>query len=303
LSLVRTRITKDSLTPDRSLYQAVLDLSETRSRASAGLTVRMQGAGRPLQLDGHVAWQPTPFLTLSADARRSFYGSVGHGNRGHVAAGLALPLGVSLRAEASRVEDFQAPLVADTFQWANDFGAYVRWDRRRVTLEVGQVRRGPFQPLAFAAGIAPVASLGPLPRSTYLSTYVAVRPLSGVELSGWYFEPTRGGGDFEPPTHARVSATFFSKFWRVYKSGVFSLRGEVSAESWSRSDLGGIDSTGAQIPLGPATFVATNIELRIADFTAYWLTRNYDAMRGSYVTGLGYPKRVQYYGVAWSFRN
>jgi hypothetical protein len=303
LSLVRTQITKDSLAADRSLYQAILEVSETRSRASVELTARAQGAGRPFQLEGHAAWQPLPLLTLSADGRRSYYGSSGHGNRAHLAAALALPLGVSLRAEASRVEDFQAALVPDTFQWANDFGAYVRWDRRRVTLEAGQVRRDPFKPLGFAAGIAPVASLGPLPRSTYVSAYLAVRPLSGIELSGWYFDPIRGGGDFEPPTHARVSATFFSKFWRVYKSGVFSLRGEVAGESWSRSNLGGRDSLGVQIPLRPATFVTTNIELRIAEFTAYWMTRNYNAMRGSYVTGLGYPKRVQYYGVSWFFRN
>jgi hypothetical protein len=303
VSLVRTQLTKDSLVADQTHYQAILELSETRSRASLGVTARAQGAGRPYQIEGHAAWQPLPFFTLSADGRRSFYGSNGHGNRYHVAAGLALPLGMSLRAEASRVEDFQAALVPDTFQWANDYGAFVRWDRRRVTLEAGQVRRDPFKPIGFALGIAPVASLGPLPRSTYVSTYLAVRPLSGVELSGWYVDPIRGGSDFEPPTHARMSATFFSKFWRVYKSGVLSLRGEVAAESWSRSNLGGRDSLGGQFPLRPATFVETNIELRIADFTAYWMTRNYNAMRGSYVTGLGYPKRAQYYGVSWFFRN
>ncbi len=33
------------------------------------------------------------------------------------------------------------------------------------------------------------------------------------------------------------------------------------------------------------------------------MTRNYDGMRGSYVTRLGYPKRVQYYGVQWFFNN
>jgi len=44
-----------------------------------------------------------------------------------------------------------------------------------------------------------------------------------------------GGGDFEPPRHGRVSVTFYSKFWRVFKSGIFALRGEVAMESWSRS--------------------------------------------------------------------
>ncbi|HMA43295.1 MAG TPA: hypothetical protein VKO86_04730 [Gemmatimonadales bacterium] len=306
LSLVRSRVTGDKALPDSvspAHYQAILDLSETRSRASLGFTVRAQGEGRPVQLEGRAAWQPLRFLTLSADGRRPYYGGKGHGNRAHVSASLALPLGFSVRGEATRLEDYQAPLVADTFQWATDYGAYVRWDQRRFSLEAGQLRRDPFAPLGFAAGIAPVASLGPRPRSTYLSVYGSVRPLSGVELSGWYFDPVTGGGDFEPPKHARAAATFYSKFWRVFKSGVFSLRGEVAAESWSRSALGGRDTLGQPLPLGPATFVTTNIELRIADFTAYWITRNYDAMRGSYVSGLGYPKRAQYYGVSWFFRN
>ena len=303
LSFMRTQISDDDRVPDRSLTQAALELSETRSRASLGFTVRTQGRERPLQLEGRAAWQPLPFLTLAADGRRPYYGDQGHGNRVHVAAGLALPLGLSLRGEMTRVEDYGDPLVADTFQWANDYAAYLRWDRRRITLEAGQVRRDPFAPFGFAAGIRPVASLSPIPRSTYVSAFLAVRPIPGVELSGWYFEPTEGGGDFEPPTHARASATFYSKFWRVFRSGVFSLRGEVTAESWSRSTLGGRDAAGDPLPLGPATFVTTNLELRIADFTAFWITRNYDAMRGSYVSGLGYPKRAQYYGVTWFFRN
>lgn len=304
MALVRSRVSGDTLVADRSLYQGILALSETRPRASAGLTVRLQDAARPLQLDGHLNWHPLHLLTLAAEGRRSYYGERGHGNRLHVSAGLILPLGVSMRGEASVFQDFQAPVVAsDSFQEASDYGAYLRWDLRPVTLEVGEVRRDPFQPAGFASGILPVVDLGRMPRSTYTSVYLGLRPVSGVELSGWYFDPVRGGADFEPPRHGRFSATFYSKFWRVFKSGVFALRGEVATESWSRSRLGGVDSTGALLPLGPATFVETNLELRIADFTAYWLTRNYNAMRASYVSGLGYPKRVQYYGVQWHFRN
>jgi hypothetical protein len=304
VALARAQVTGDTAVPDRSLYQGIVELSETRSRASASITARLQDAARPFQVEAHVGWQPLPFLTLAADARRPYYGDRGHGNRAHVTAGLTLPLGFSVRAELSRIEDFQAPVMSpDTFQWTTDYAGYLRWDTRKVTLEVGQVRRDPYHPEGFAVGILPVASLGPTPHSTYLSAFLGVRPLPGVQLSGWYFDPLQGGGDFEPPTHARLSATFFSKFWRVYKSGVFSLRGEFAVESWSRSNLGGRDSTGAQLPLGPASFAETNIQLRIADFTAYWLTRNYDGMRASYVTGLGYPKRAQYYGVQWFFNN
>ncbi len=303
LTLSRAQATGDTVVPDHSRYQAQLELSETRSRATAGVVARLGDAARPLRVDGYVAWHPLSFITLAADGRRSYYGDKGHGNRLHVAGSLQLPLGFSVRGEASRVEDFDAPIdPADSFQVASDYAAYLRWDTKKITLEAGELRRDPFRPQGFAAGILPVASLGALPQSTYLSVFVGLRPLSGVQLSGWYFDPRSGGGDFEPPTHARVSATFFSKFWRVYKSGVFSLRGEYAVESWSRG-LGGRDSGGAQLPLGPATFAETNIQMRISDFTAYWLTRNYNGMRASYVAGQGYPKRVQYYGVQWFFNN
>ena len=303
LTLARAQVTGDTVVSDRSLYQGQLELSETRSRATVGVVARLSGATRPFRVDAYAAWHPLSFVTLSADARRSYYGPKGHGNRVHVAGSLALPLGFSVRGEASRVEDFNVPIdPADSFQMANDYAAYLRWDTKKITLEAGQVRRDPYRPVGYAAGIRPVAFLGATPQSTYLSVFVGLRPLSGVQLSGWYFDPRIGGGDFEPPTHARLSATFFSKFWRVYRSGAFSLRGEYAIESWSRG-LGGRDSSGAQIPLGPATFAETNIQLRIGDFTGYWMTRNYNGMRGSYVTGLGYPKRVQYYGVQWFFNN
>jgi hypothetical protein len=306
LTLARSRASKDSLVQDRALYQAILDLSETRSRASAGVTVRFQDAARPFQVEARAAWQPLPFLAIAANARRAHYGDKGHGNRAQVTGGLQLPLGLSARGEVSWFEDFQAPVVrSDSFQRATDFAAVVRWDLigGRVTLEAGEIRRDPFRPIDFSAGIRPVASLGPLPNSTYATAFVALRPLPGLQLSGWYFDPITGGGDFEPPTHSRVSITFYSKFWRVYKSGVFALRGEVAVESWSGSNLGGRDSTGAQLPMQAATFLETNIEMRIAEFTAYWMTRNYNGMRGSYVSGLGYPKYAQYYGVHWFFRN
>lgn len=304
LSGARTAISSDTLVPDRNLWQGSIELSETRSRATASVIARFQGDARPVQLEAQAAWRPVPFFTLAAQARRSQYGDKGHGTRAQLSAGLALPFGVSFRAEATRIEDFRAPLVAsDSFQRATDWAAYARWERRFLLVEGGIVQRDPFQPQAFAIGIRPVAALGPTPRSRYASVYGALRPLSGIQLSGWYFDPIRGGGDFEPPKHGRFSAAFYSKFWRVYKSGVFALRGEIAVESWSRSNLGGLDTAGAQLRLGPASFVESNVQLRIADFTAYWLTRNYNGMRSGYVTGLSYPKYAQYYGVQWFFRN
>jgi hypothetical protein len=130
--------------------------------------------------------------------------------------------------------------------------------------------------------------------------------LPGLELSAWYADPIEGGGDFQLPRHARYSATFFSRFWRQYRSGVFALRGEIAAESWSRG-LGGVaqDTTGAtsQAILGGATFLELHLEIQIVGVTLYWAMRNAAAMRIGYVSGLTYPGIVQFYGARWTFLN
>jgi hypothetical protein len=131
----------------------------------------------------------------------------------------------------------------------------------------------------------------------------SVQVLPGLRLSGWYFDPLVGGGDFEPPHHARVSATFQSKFWRVFPSGIFNLRGEVAMESWTRWSLAGIDSAGNERSINGASFVETNIQMQLAGVTLYWIMRNANLMRASYVEGLSYPKAVQQWGARWYFTN
>jgi hypothetical protein len=111
-----------------------------------------------------------------------------------------------------------------------------------------------------------------------------------------------GGNDFEPPYHARLSATFYSRFWRVYRSGIFALRAEAAMESWSRG-RGGSDSLGTALTLPGATFIEFNVQVRVAGVTIYWIQRNTQAMRVGYVPGLDYPKRFQFYGVQWVFTN
>jgi hypothetical protein len=103
----------------------------------------------------------------------------------------------------------------------------------------------------------------------------------------------QGGGDFEPPRYARYALTFYSKFWRVYRSGVFALRAEGAVESWS----------GGSPSLPGARFIDVNAQIRIAGVTIFWANRNSRAFRGSYVPGVTYPRNYQYYGVVWRFTN
>jgi len=299
-------IDRDSTVAKRALYQTSLELSRTWPRASVVVTGRFGYAGAPTQIDVEGGWMPVHRLTLGGSARQSTYTGGRSGGRGQMTAGLTLPLGFGVRGELAWSNDVRAPLDrTDTLrQRTIDVAAWLRWDRPRITIEVGRGRRDAFVSLGFEAGIQPVDHLGPTPTTEFIAAHASIQPLSGVFLSGWYFDPVLGGGgDFEPPHHARVSAAFSSKFWRVYRSGIFALRGEVAIESWSRWGLGGQDSSNAQLRLGGASFAETNLEFQLAGVTLFWIIRNSNGMRANYVQGLSHPKSVQVYGARWFFSN
>jgi len=157
-------------------------------------------------------------------------------------------------------------------------------------------------------GLLAKDSSGPVRLSTtqqtrYFTTHAALGILPGLQISGWYFDPlVTSGNDFEPPYHARASLTFYSKFWRVFRSGIFALRGEWAMESWSRGTAG-LDTTGQLITLPGATVAEANIEVRIAGVTIFWIQRNVTQQRVTYMPGFDYPRRYQVYGVRWIFTN
>ena len=297
-------VDRDTTVAARALYQTSLEVSRTWPRASVAITGRFGLVDAPTQLDIAGGWVPVHLLTLSAWGRHVTYTGNRSGDRAYVAAGLTLPAGFGARGELAWSRDVRAPLDrTDTQrQQTTDVAAWLRFERAGIMVEVGRGRRDPFIPLGFEAGIKPVDHLGPTPTTEFIAAHAAIRPLPGLSLAGWYFDPVVGGGDFEPPHHARLSVSFYSKFWRVYRSGIFALRGEVALESWSRG-LGGRDAAGAQLRLGGASFVETNVEMQLAGVTLFWIIRNTNGMRASYVPGLGYPTSVQSYGARWFFTN
>ena len=303
-SFATASTSRDTAVRDRQLSQGSLELSSDWPRAHVGLGVRTLDEARPWQLEGSAGWSPFPQLTLWGDVRRARYSLGRTGDRARLAAGLTLPAGFSVHADFAWARDLQAPVDStDTLQRTVDLGGALRWDRDWISVEVGQVRRDAFAPIGAPVGLGSVAGLGPGPRTRYFTTHGVVRLLPGLELAGWYFDPlVRGGTDFEPPYHARVSLTFYSRFWRVYRSGIFALRVEAVAESWSRGTAG-LDSSGAPLALPGKTFGELNVEIRIAGVTIFWIERNATLASGSYVPGLDYPRHYQFYGVRWLFTN
>ena len=297
-------ISHDTLVARRTVSGASIEASQTWRTATVSGLARFGAAGAPQQFEARAGWMPISPITLAGTFRQSFYIGNRYGWRAYGTAGLTLPLGFSARAEASWQEDAEAALVTtDAMHRVLDVAAWLRLENRRVALEVGRGRRDPFAPLGFARGIKTVDSLNPTPLTEFVAAHATLHIAPGFTLAGWYFDPVVGGGDFEPPRHGRVSATFYSKFWRVFKSGIFALRGEVAMESWSRSAFGGLDSTGAPLGMTGSSFVDTNIEMQLAGVTLFWSVMNINIMRSSYVAGLGYPKSVQQYGARWFFTN
>lgn len=304
LTLARAAASHDSGVVNSSLSQANLELSILGSRASAALIARTEDDRMPFVLEGRAAWIPLHPITISADARHATYALSRSGDRAHLALGLAFPLGFSLHGDITWTKDLQAPtLGTDSTQEMTDMSGGIRFEQPWATLEVGSARRDPFVPAPdFASGLLSVTSLDPTPATNYLSVHGRIRLLPGLQLSGWYRDPVRGGGAYEPPTYARYALTFYSKFWRVYRSGVFALRAEASVESWSGGSSAGLSGS-LPLELVGATFLNVNAQIRIGGVTIYWVNRNSRAFPGSYVPGVDYPRNYQFYGVVWRFMN
>ncbi len=302
--LAASGISHDTLVANRSVSSATIEASLASRRATVLGTARFGAGGAPHQFEARAGWMPLAPITLAGSFRQTVYADGRMGVRAYGTAGLTLPFGFSARAEATWQKDAQAALVTtDDLQEPLDVAGWVRFDHPRLTVAVGRGRRDPLAPLGFARGIKTVDSLNPTLLTEFIAVQASIQVVPGLRLSGWYFDPFVGGGDFEPPHHARVSATFHSKFWRVFKSGIFALRAEVAMESWSRWGLGGIDSLGNQRAMNGASFVDTNLEMQLAGVTLFWSVQNINIMRSSYVEELGYPKSAQSYGARWYFTN
>ena len=297
-------ISHDTAVAQRNVSGAILEASQTWRTASVSGVARFAASGAPQQFEASGGWMPFRPITLAGNVRQSIYSNHRAGVRAFGTAGITLPLGLSARAEVGWRYDVQAALVtSDQPHQTLDLAGWVGFENRLVSLEVGRGRRDPFEPLGFAVGIKTVGSLNPTPLTEFIAAHATLRIVPGFTLAGWYFDPVLGGGDFEPPRHARVSAAFYAKFWRVFKSGIFALRGEVAMDSWSRSALGGVDTAGVKLGMTGSSFVDTNLEMQLAGVTLFWGVTNINIMRSSYVTGLGYPKSVQQYGARWFFTN
>src|SRR5205823_5986731 len=139
------------LVPNRSLSSANLELSQMWRHASVSAIGRLGGSGFPRQLEARAGWMPVAPLTLSGSIRQSFYRDDRRGVQAYGMAGLALPLGFSARAEAMWRKDPQSALrFTRPVTQQVDVAGWIRFDLRRLSIEIGRGRRDPFEPFGFA---------------------------------------------------------------------------------------------------------------------------------------------------------
>jgi len=310
LMLATASVTNDQLVGDRSVSQASLTLSNIGRHTSAALIARYGLDQTPWQFEAQAAWNFLRPFTLAGDARHSEYSNDRKGDRAHLTLGITLPLGFYAHGDVVWTNEVGAPILpTDTVQRTRDLEGGIRLEHRWVTIDVGAARRDAYAPAEGALpSLGAISGLSPTPSTNYFTIYGGLHLAPGLTVSGWYFDPVHNGGDFEPPRHGRYSLTFYSKFWRVYRSGIFALRAEAAVESWSAGGTAGFvrDSLSGAITtfeLAPATFIDINAQIRIAGVTIFWETRNARAFRGGYVPGIEYPRNFQYYGVRWRFTN
>jgi len=286
--------------PEQRVRQAWARVGYARPSWSAGIRGRLADARTTASVEGRLGWVPVPGIALAGDA----YWRQHKGDR--TSKGVNASAGLyhgfaSLTGAISLNDAVQAPsLLSDTATATLDWSVTAGLDTKWLTGHAGLARRDAYQALPYP-DLALIAELSPSPATTYAVADLRVRPTRWLTLGGWYSDPVSGeAADFQPPKHARWEATLRSKFWPTFRSGVFDLKVEVAAESWS-TGTAGLDAGGQSIILPGATFWEFHVSFQIVSFTAFWNLRNARLTEGQFVPRLAYPVSAQYFGVHWTF--
>ncbi len=250
-----------------------------------------------------LGWAPRRWASASVQlvSQRYDHDRVGQWVTGRI--GVQLPWGFHVTGDASQGHRVDAPSLADDSvrQFVNGevTGGFTS---HAFTAEVGFVNNDAWRPQSYPE-FAAIASYAPLGRTQWATAHVRYAPVGFFTLETVYQEPLHGAmPDGTPPQHAVTTATLRSRFLRNFPHGIFDLKLQVVAESWSNG-VGGRDTTGAAITLRGATFYRAIIQLQIGPFIAYYDRENLGAVRTGYVPGYQIQPIGATFGIRWEFTN
>lgn len=250
-----------------------------------------------------LGWTPLRGAAASVQvvSQRYDHDRIGQWVTGRV--GLALPFGFRIGGDVSEGHRVQAPSIAtDSVRHFLDAETTAGFDSRLLTLDAGVLTESAWRPESFPE-YAAIDSFAPLPRTQWVTAHARFAPTSFLTLESVYQHPLNGvlpGGS--PPKHALTTVTLRSWFLRNFPHGIFQLKLQVAAESWSHG-IGGLDSLGQGIVLPGATFFRGLIQLQLGPFIAYYDRENLTAVRTGYVPGYPVQPVGATYGVRWEFSN
>lgn len=303
LDLLLARSAWDDSLLSQHVYSAGAIGAYRAREASATLTAFYRSRWTPADLMVQLGWTPVTALGLWTEGRYQQHDGSRRSRSAGVHAALTLPYGFVIGGAGRIGRIVSAPAIAsDTAQPIADGQVTFSFERRRLGFEVGYGSNDGFQPQAFPQfGAVPI--IPAQPRLGWLSAAGHLSPLPWLTFESWFTTPrplrTAQG---QPPALAITRGTIHSKFLRVFPSGIFDLKLQLSVEHWSDGVLG-TDLSGAPVRTPYTNFVSSLVEVRLGGLALYWEQRNLTAGAKSYVPGYPIPRYARALGARWQFSN
>ncbi len=279
-----------------------LRLGQRSPKASWSTQVGGMSLWTPLAVRAEGGWAPTASLSASAEAVYQQHDGDRTSTWLGLRAGVGLPLGIALTASGRVGRQVVAPSIArDTAQDLNNVDVTLALRRSAVELAVGVAHTSEFSPATFQPYLVvdTLRAFGPTEWAQFTGR---LRLAPWLTVDGWFSNAMGDTPDGQPTTHGFARAALRSKFLRVFPSGAFDLKLQLTLETWAGGTLG-VDSTGATVPLPAATFMVGFLQLEIGSFRAFYERRNLLGTPAEYVPGFEIPAFATVFGVRWDFLN
>ena len=287
----------------RDELQGAVIVGYRAERWSAELTTRVRDSATPFEAQLRAALSPFRLLTVSGSVDGRTHTGARHSLDASAGAELRPVRALALHG-AVRMRDAVAlpAVLADTAQQVTDVSGGVSLTSTRADLDVSYDRHGAFTAPLYGTFDSVVTAYSSLPVRTVTASF-ALRPMLWFTVAGWYRHPLDPvTSAYEPPHHARMTATFRTRLLPVLRRNAFDFTAEVGVESWSHGAMG-VDGSGNPVRLPGAMVFDYRAEMRLLGAALFWTIRNARDEHYALIPGVSMPPPAQRYGVRWEFTN
>jgi len=287
----------------RNELQGAAIVGYRAERWSGELTSRVRDSSTPFEFRLRAAVSPFSALTVSGDVDLRTHTGARHSLDGSLGAELRPWRALALHGAARMRRAVAEPAVlADTVQRVTDVSGGVALTSAFADLDLTYTRHGGFAAPVYGVFDSVVPAYSSLPVRTVTASF-ALRPALSLTLAGWYRHPLDPvTSAYEPPHHARMTATFRSRLLPILRRNAFDFTAEVGVESWSHGAMG-VDGSGAPVRLPGAMVFDWRAEMRLLGAALFWTLRNARNEQYALIPGVPMPPVAQRYGVRWEFTN